>query len=592
MAEITTLAVSHQPPMHRRMPVTAPPPPPPPMQAIPGAMTRMGWKPNTRIPHQNCCRELVKPNRSSPKPTPSVWVHSNACRCAEQRTERESADDALTQAIESISAAYRAKRKQELDAISQQDSSQPSPISTRPRHRSSGSAGLTSTITRLFKLSSHSPSRSMSTRKPSAPGAASPRGRRPTIQEIADICNACADLDAQRVAQYLLPTIPHGTSSSLINTPNHLGITPLMSCLRAPAARIFPKAHLAMLAFLLDCGANPNATTVTPSQGHAPGIGLGAASILTAACALDLPHSSRHGAKVIKLLLDRGAAVDAALPSSSSSGAGRKRRDHHGSPLPACGPGGGQTAIHIATLAGNADALEALLDHGGADVNRVFDAGPIPAAESSWEPPPAARASWKGTRMSLARHRRDDSKDTTTSSSSSSTSSSAKSISTSARSSAEVMMTMGIKNPVTALHLAARGSPACARVLLARGADLNARDGQGRTPMHWAAEFGSVQVVEMLLDAGADADAGCAEEDDQDRLPTMPRTTPLGAVVAALESGEGRPAHVGVARLLIGRGAEVDGNGIRERLLAVDEWKHIFEDILRGGEGVEVEDED
>lgn len=345
-----------------------------------------------------------------------------------------------------------------------------------------------------------------------------------------------------------------------------------------------------MLTFLLDCGANPNATTVTPSQSHAPGIGLGAASVLTAACALDLP-SGRHGAKVIKLLLDRGAAVDAALPSSPTRKRNHQTRRDQGSLLLPGGQGGGQTAIHIATLAGNSDALEELLGHGGADVNRAFDAG-VSAAES-WEPPAhSARGttSWKGS-ISLARHRRAGSKDTTTTSSgttSSSSSSSARSVSSnSARSSAEMMMMMmmmGMKNPVTALHLA-HASPACARVLLAHGADFNVRDGHGRTPTHWAAEFGSVQVVKMLLDAGAEADAGAGED------PAMP-TTPLGGVVAALESGAGRPAHVGVARLLIGQGAEVEGNGLRERLLAVDEWKHIFEDMFRGGDQVKVGGED
>lgn len=41
-------------------------------------------------------------------------------------------------------------------------------------------------------------------------------------------------------------------------------------------------------------------------------------------------------------------------------------------------------------------------------------------------------------------------------------------------------------------------------VLLARGATVDARDGQGRTPLMAASEFGRSDVVDMLLTAGAD----------------------------------------------------------------------------------------
>ncbi|KAK3988032.1 Serine/threonine-protein phosphatase 6 regulatory ankyrin repeat subunit C, partial [Cladorrhinum sp. PSN332] len=500
------------------------------MSMAPDPFARMGWKPKTRIPRQQSCRELVKPNRTLPQPTPSVWVHGSRCRCGQEKQERESADDGLTQAIETISAAYRARRKLELEAISRRDS-ESRPASIRPPHRRSRSAGLTSTITRLFK-------------KPSRPAPVAL-----TIQEIADLCNASADLDIQKVAQYLFSAGPHGFSS-IVNTSNHLGTTPLMACLRASSARVYPKAHLAMLTFLLDCGANPNATTSGPSQGHAPGIGLGTASVLSAACALDLPGG--HGGRIVKLLLDRGAAVDVALPFSPSSSptvaSSRKARKQQSLlQTQQKGKGGGQTAIHIATLAGNYEALEVLLSHGGADVNRAFDASSSTDNNNNstnWEP--------------------------------------TSSTSSSARSSTEVGGRRRMKNPVTALHLA-HGSPACAKVLLTHGADFRLRDGYGRTPLHWAAEFGSVQVVGMLLDAGAEADAGAGAgaggpEDDV----MTAAATPLGGVVAVLESGVGRPGHVAVARLLIGRGAETeenDNNGLRERLLAVEEWREVFEDI-------------
>ena len=42
---------------------------------------------------------------------------------------------------------------------------------------------------------------------------------------------------------------------------------------------------------------------------------------------------------------------------------------------------------------------------------------------------------------------------------------------------------------------------------LAAGADTNVRDGQGMTPLHWAAQYGHKGIVELLIAKGADVNA-------------------------------------------------------------------------------------
>ena len=61
---------------------------------------------------------------------------------------------------------------------------------------------------------------------------------------------------------------------------------------------------------------------------------------------------------------------------------------------------------------------------------------------------------------------------------------------------------------LTPLHLAARGGhDALARLLIARGGEVNACANDGRTPLHLAAKHGRENTAKILLDNGADAKA-------------------------------------------------------------------------------------
>ncbi|KAI0300740.1 ankyrin repeat-containing domain protein [Russula brevipes] len=82
------------------------------------------------------------------------------------------------------------------------------------------------------------------------------------------------------------------------------------------------------------------------------------------------------------------------------------------------------------------------------------------------------------------------------------------------------------------------------QLLLSHGADINAVDRQGRSPLHKALRSRNIDVVKLLLTSGADVNA-------RDR----PDLTPLFTV---LESGD-----FDMAQLLLSHGADINALMIR-----------------------------
>jgi uncharacterized protein len=124
------------------------------------------------------------------------------------------------------------------------------------------------------------------------------------------------------------------------------------------------------------------------------------------------------------------------------------------------------------------------------------------------------------------------------------------------------------------IHLAAIYSTELIQVLIARKADLNARDMFGNTPLHAAAQMGSTQAVQTLLDLGADVDPVNDE-----------RETPLHKAIK-------RGSEMKV-KLLLEHKAQpnaVNNRGDSPLHIAVSENSELVEILIRAGAEVNLPD--
>jgi hypothetical protein len=140
-----------------------------------------------------------------------------------------------------------------------------------------------------------------------------------------------------------------------------------------------------------------------------------------------------------------------------------------------------------------------------------------------------------------------------------------------------------------------------ARLLLEKGADVNARDDYGRTPLHRASREWYTSIARLLLDRGADVNAKDREGDtplhvvnwgdnwEQKQNSIVPLLLERGADINATGKKGRTPlmfasmrGHEDIVRLLLEKGADIDSRDAEgSRAVDVANTKSIKEMLMR-----------
>ncbi len=107
---------------------------------------------------------------------------------------------------------------------------------------------------------------------------------------------------------------------------------------------------------------------------------------------------------------------------------------------------------------------------------------------------------------------------------------------------------VGLTNTTTALHYAAeRGHKEIVELLIAKGADINAKNATGDTSLHFAVEAGEREIAELLIDNGAEVNAK-----------NVQGQTPLDIILNQSQYQISRnPNQAEIRVLLLANGAEI-----------------------------------
>ena len=127
----------------------------------------------------------------------------------------------------------------------------------------------------------------------------------------------------------------------------------------------------------------------------------------------------------------------------------------------------------------------------------------------------------------------------------------------------------------TALMLAARtGSLDVAKLLVERGADVNAREAwRDQTALMWAAEGAFPELTQFLIEHGADVNARAAANDWGAQITSEPRAQyrPTGGLTPLLYAA--RSGCAGCVRALLAAGEDIDRptpDGVTPLMIAID----------------------